>query len=300
MMRIEINSFLNSFNRSPKTIFAYRNALEQFVKTVGENAELNTESYIKFLSALKNKSPSTQRVYRTAVLKFYAFCKAGNWAELKEATDHYTRKQGKRIVNFNREAIEQMIVYCESLSGDLFALRDRAFVLTLVDTGLRISEACALKRGDIDWQEARAVIVGKGDKQAVIRFSNRALAALKDYLHARSSVEPNSRKPLASQPLFARHDITASKIIKPINAGGMWKAIKDRLTEAGIDRRLVRIHDFRHYFVTMTYLAKGNLKLSQELARHESISTTNRYAHFGGEADIAYDEIFNKRQNDRD
>src|SRR5690349_2129779 len=300
MMRIEINSFLNSFNRSPKTIFAYRNALEQFVKTVGENAELNTESYIKFLSALKNKSPSTQRVYRTAVLKFYAFCKAGNWAELKEATDHYTRKQGKRIVNFNREAIEQMIVYCESLSGDLFALRDRAFVLTLVDTGLRISEACALKRGDIDWQEARAVIVGKGDKQAVIRFSNRALAALKDYLHARSSVEPNSRKPLASQPLFARHDITASKIIKPINAGGMWKAIKDRVTEAGIDRRLVRIHDFRHYFVTMTYLAKGNLKLSQELARHERISTTNRYAHFGGEADIAYDEIFNKRQNDRD
>ena len=75
----------------------------------------------------------------------------------------------------------------------------------------------------------------------------------------------------------------------------MWKAIKDRMTEAGVDRQLVRIHDFRHYFVTMTYLAKGNLKLSQELARHESISTTNRYAHFGGEADIAYDEIFNKK-----
>jgi site-specific recombinase XerD len=76
----------------------------------------------------------------------------------------------------------------------------------------------------------------------------------------------------------------------------MWKAIKDRITEAGVDRHMVRIHDFRHYFVTMTYLAKGNLKLSQELARHESISTTNRYAHFGSEADIAYDEIFNKGQ----
>jgi site-specific recombinase XerC len=61
-----------------------------------------------------------------------------------------------------------------------------------------------------------------------------------------------------------------------------------------VDRRAVRIHDFRHYFVTMTYLAKRDLKLSQELARHESISTTNRYAHFGGEADAAYDEIFNK------
>ncbi|RPJ25815.1 MAG: hypothetical protein EHM33_13450 [Chloroflexi bacterium] len=293
-MKNEINRFLDTLNRSSKTVFAYRNGLSQFIKTVGEDAELNTETYIQFLISLKQKSPSTQRVYRTAVLKFYAFCKAGNWAELQEATQHYTRKPGKRIVNFNREAVEKVITHCESLNGDLEALRDRAFVLTLVDTGLRISEACSLKRGDIDWLEQRAIIIGKGDKQAMVRFSNRAIQVLKDYLHARASVDPNSRIPLASQPLFARHDIRASKKIRSIAPGGMWKAIKDRMTEAGVDRHTVRIHDFRHYFVTMTYLAKGNLKLSQELARHESISTTNRYAHFGSEADAAYDEIFNK------
>lgn len=303
-MKIEINRFLDTLDRSPKTIFAYRHALSQFVRTVGEDAELNTETYIKFLISLKHASPSTQRVYRTAVRKFYAFCKAGNWAEIEEATQHYTRRPGKRIVNFNREAVEKVIAYCEALREDsslsqranLESLRDRAFVLTLADTGLRISEACALKRGDIDWLEQRAIIIGKGDKQAVVRFSNRSIQALKAYLHARSVVEPHSRVPLGSQPLFARHDIRASKKIRPIAPGGMWKAIKDRMTEADVDRNMVRIHDFRHYFVTMTYLAKGNLKLSQELARHESISTTNRYAHFGGEADAAYDEIFNQRQ----
>ncbi len=294
-MKTEINRFLDTFDRSPKTIFAYQNSLTQFIKVVGEDAELNTETYIKFLISLKYKSPSTQRVYRTAVLKFYAFCKVGNWAELKDATEHFTQRSGKRIVNFNREALEQVVAYCESLCGDLFAMRDRAFVLTLVDTGLRITEACSLTRGDIDWMECRAIIIGKGDKQAIIRFSGRSIQALKDYLHARANVDPNSSTPLASQPLFARHDITASKKIKPISAGGMWKAIKDRMTEAGVDRQLVKIHDFRHYFVTMTYLAKGNLKLSQELARHESISSTNRYIHFGGEADAAYDEIFNKK-----
>jgi integrase/recombinase XerC len=304
-METEINRFLETLDRAPKTILAYRHALSQFVRTVGEDAELNTDTYVKFLISLKQKSPSTQRVYRTAVRKFYAFCKAGNWAELEEATEHYTRKPGRRIVNFNREAVEKIISYCESLNAEdasvslhtrLEALRDRAFVLTLVDTGLRISEACALKRGDIDWLEQRAIIIGKGDKQALVRFSNRAIQSLKAYLHARSAVDPNSRVPLGSQPLFARHDIRASKKIRPITPGGMWKAIKDRMTEAGVDRHMVRIHDFRHYFVTMTYLAKGNLKLSQELARHESISTTNRYAHFGGEADAAYDEIFNQRQ----
>jgi site-specific recombinase XerD len=264
------------------------------MKTVGDEAELTTETYITFLESLKSKSPSTKRVYTTAVRKFYAFYKSGDWFDMKQATDHYTRNQGKRIVNFNRQAVEQVIAYCISLDADLEALRDRAFVLTLVDTGLRISEACALKRNDIDWLEQRSIIIGKGDKQAVVRYSNRSIAALKVYLHARSTVEPNSRTPLGSQPLFARHDIRASKKIRPITAGGMWKAIKSRIEEAGVERNAVRIHDFRHYFVTMTYLAKGNLKLSQVLARHESINTTNRYSHFSGEADIAYNEIFNQ------
>lgn len=310
-MQTKIKDFLDTLDRSPRTIFAYQNALNQFVAVVGENAELNLATYTRFLISIKSKSPSTKRVYTTAVRKFYAFHKAWNADELREATAHYTRSQGKRFVNFEREAVEKVIAYCEALRADprstprenLEALRDRAFVLTLADTGLRISEACALKRGDIDWLEQRAIIIGKGDKQAVIYFSNRCIEALKAYLHARAAVEPNSRTPLGSQPLFARHDIRASKKIRPITAGGMWKAIKGapkqgikgRIEEAGVDRRLVRIHDFRHYFVTMTYLAKGNLKLSQELARHESINTTNRYAHFNTETAKAYDEIFNQR-----
>ena len=302
-MQSKIEDFLSTLKRQKTTIAAYRYALRRFVEVVGANAELNTEAYIKFLTAIKDLSPSTSRIWRTAVLKFYIFCKAGNLTELENATEHYTSKPGRRIVNFNREAVEKVITHCEAMSGDaltslsakLEALRDRAFVLTLADTGLRISEACALKRSDIDWMEQRAIIIGKGDKQAVIRFSNRSIEALKVYLHARSSVEPNSRTPLGSQPLFARHDIRASKKIRPITAGGMWKAIKTRIEEAGVERNAVRIHDFRHYFVTISYMAKENLKLSQELARHDSITTTNRYAHFGSETDKAYDEIFNKR-----
>jgi len=304
-MKQKIKSFLETLDRSPRTIFAYRNALNQFVTVVGEDAELNLATYTTFLNSIKSKSPSTKRVYTTAVRKFYRFHKAWNADELKEATEHYTRTQGKRIVNFNREAVEQVIAYCTSLTGvsaeslreSLEALRDHAFVLTLADTGLRISEACALKRSDVDWLEQRSIIIGKGDKQAIVYYSNRSIEALKAYLHARAAVEPNSRTPLGSQPLFARHDIRASKKIRPITAGGMWKAIKTRIEEAGVERNAVRIHDFRHFFVTMTYLAKGNLKLSQELARHESINTTNRYAHLNTETAKAYDEIFNKRSS---
>ncbi len=301
-MRDQIEHFLSTLQRSPRTIATYRNALEQFIQIVGEDAPLNTETYIRFLKAIQDRSPATQLVYRTAVKRFYAFLRVGNWMELKEATEHYSRRQGKRIVHFDREAIEKIITSYEQIQLELSdvldrltLLRDRAFILTLADTGLRISEACALHRGDIAWNEGRAVIIGKGDKQAVVRFSRRALAALRDYLQERDLHYPSSRTPLASQPLFARHDRRASKRLRPITAGAMWKAIKRRIAEAGVEPHRVRIHDFRHYFVTLTYLAKGNLKLSQELARHESILTTSRYAHFSGELDQAYDEIFNQK-----
>lgn len=303
-MQAQINHFLDTLDLSQNTISAYRYGLQRFISIVGEDAPLNVETYETFLIAIKEFSPSTKQIWRSAVLGLYTFCKSGDLAEIKGITKHYTRKQGKRMVNFDREAIEKVIEYCSNLSGDLPALRDRAFVLTLADTGLRISEACALKRGDIDWMEARAIILGKGDKQAVIRFSNRSIQAMREYHTVCASIEPNTRIPLRSQPVFLRHDIRASKKIKPISASGMWtaikgdpkQAIKGRIEEAGVDRSLVRIHDFRHYFVTMTYLAKRDIKLSQELARHSSIDTTNRYTHFGGEADVAYDEIFNQRK----
>ena len=299
-LQTEADRFLETFNRSRNTLRTYRNALAQFVQTVGADAELTTENYVRFLTAIRDLSPSTQRGYRTAVLALYAFCNTGDWPALKAATKHYTKKIGRQIVNFNREPLEQVLTYCASLAdretgaARLEALRDRAFVLTLADTGLRISEACALKRGDVDWMEQRAVIVGKGDKQAVVYFSNRSIQAMKDYLNERAQVEPNSRIPLASQPVFARHDICARHHVRPVSDSGMRKAIKERMEQAGVEKSLVRLHDFRHYFVTMVYAASNDIKRAQEFARHESIATTNRYTHLISDASEAYDEIFNR------
>jgi integrase len=156
----------------------------------------------------------------------------------------------------------------------------------LADTGLRVSEACGLQIGSIDWNEQRAVVIGKGNKQAVINLSNRVIAALRDYLALRGNSS-------ASSPLFIRHDKRVGNLIKPVDAGGMWYAIKRRAVEAGVDPKTIRVHDFRHYFVTIVYHAKG-IKLAQKLARHESVETTSRYTHLIEDEGEAYDEIFNK------
>ncbi len=55
-------------------------------------------------------------------------------------------------------------------------------------------------------------------------------------------------------------------------------------------------HSLRHYFVIMVYEATGDLKLAQELARHESTETTERYTHLlNPKLDEAYRLTFENR-----
>jgi integrase len=59
---------------------------------------------------------------------------------------------------------------------------------------------------------------------------------------------------------------------------------------------IITPHAFRHYFVTAVLRGSGgNLKLAQELARHRSITVTQRYAHLADdELDQGYAEIFDQ------
>lgn len=285
----QAEKYLSTLDRLPRTIETYRWALSYYFDLVGD--DLSDAAYESFLLKIRNLKPSSKRVLRSAVMGFYKFNGIGNSEKRKELNDHYSRTIKTKPVNFDRDKVEKIISYCDTLRGDLMQLRDRSFVLILADSGFRISELCALTRGDVDWKEQRALIMGKGEKTAVVRFSVRSLAALDDYLKARAKLDGATGKPLESLSLFAQHGKVSE--LKPMTIDGMRKAIKARMKQAGAR---VRMHDFRHYFVTMIVLASdGNLKLAQELARHESTVTTNRYAHFGTSAlDQKYDEIFNR------
>jgi integrase len=152
----------------------------------------------------------------------------------------------------------------------------------------------------MDWNEGRAVIVGKGDKQAVVRFSQRAILALKNYLQARSNLDGSSGRPLGSLPLFARHDKGAGKKVKPITPTGGRNLVNERVREILGEEAVGRItpHSFRHYFVTTVLRGSGNLKLAQELARHSNIQVTQRYVHLSNdELDKGYHEIFEQKHN---
>jgi site-specific recombinase XerC len=95
--------------------------------------------------------------------------------------------------------------------------------------------------------------------------------------------------------LFARHDRGAGKKVKPITTTSGRNIVRDRVIEALGPSASGKItpHSFRHYFVTVVLRSSGNLKLAQELARHQSIAVTQRYAHLSDdELDKGYYIIF--------
>lgn len=305
--------------RSQNTTITYGKALKEFKKVLLKSkidpetspASALTEDMIsKFVMYLKSFSPATEQVYVRAVARFYKYLAAERLAEinlprLDLLIEQRIRKSGIRLPQFPTNEIERVLDFVsdagslatESETVRLRAMRDRALLLTLADTGLRIHEACNLRRGDLDWNEGRAIIIGKGDKQAVIRFTTRAMRALKDYLSIRAELDGGSGKQLTALPLFARHDKGTGKKIKPITPTTGRNIVAERVKQALGNEAEGHItpHSFRHYFVSTILRASGNLKLAQALARHENIQITQRYAHLDDdELDKGYYEIFER------
>lgn len=299
--------------RSANTARTYRNGMSLFQYTLTEHqldsgtlpvAELGEEPVSWFTARLKEYSPATERLYLTALAGFYDYIVGENLAEvnlprIRLLIHQRARRPGIRLPQFPQNDLDTLLHKISDLHTRIAAddeeklrnLRDRAFLLTLADTGLRVHEACGMRRGDLDRNEGRAIVIGKGNQQAVVRFSKRAQAALDDYLRARVALDGASGRPLSSLPLFARHDPGAGKKVKPITTATGRNIVNLRITEFLGNDSVGRItpHSFRHYFVTRVLQASGNLKLAQELARHKNIAVTQRYAHLSdNELDEGY------------
>lgn len=311
--------------RSKATALAYRNALNVFRQMLTEKGldpaaapleKFNEDYFAKFIDRLNPYTTATEQLYLQAVKGFYLFLAAEdlahvNLARLTLLKRQRARRPGKSVPQYRMNEVDALLDKSKDVQNlmsapadeedagniKLRAYRDRAFMFTLAETGLRVHEACNLRRGDMDWNEGRAIITGKGNKQAVVRFTAFAMQALKDYLSQRAELDGSSGKQLSSLPLFARHDKGAGKKVKPMTTTTGRNIVRDRVKQflgeefAGT----ITPHTFRHYFVTSTLRGTGNLAIAQRLARHENIQVTDRYTQLSDEElDRAYYEVFER------
>lgn len=148
--------------------------------------------------------------------------------------------------------------------------RDAAILETIYSSGLRVSEVCALKAGDINWSEQVIRVHGKGRKERLVPIGAPALESIRLYWSKLPS------PPAADQPVFLSRNGHS-----PLNPRDLQRRLKTYLVLAGLDPHLTP-HKLRHSFATHLIKAGADLRSVQELLGHAHLTTTQVYTHVTG------------------
>ena len=145
-------------------------------------------------------------------------------------------------------------------------LRDRAILEVLYSCGLRVSELCDLKLGDLFFGEGYIRVIGKGDKQRLVPVSSIARIRIQLYMDVR-------RKERRKEEILFLNN-RGKKLTRVM----IFTIIKQAAQRAGIDKK-ISPHTFRHSFATHLLEGGANIRQVQELLGHENILTTEIYTH---------------------
>ena len=139
----------------------------------------------------------------------------------------------------------------------------------LLNSGLRISEALALKASDVrilDGTAKSVRVIGKGNKERLVPLPGAFGAVFGFWLKDRNRTEP----------VFAKAD---GQAVSPQAARGYLRLM---LKKAGIDKK-ISPHKLRHTYATNLLNAGAELVDIKALLGHESIATTQIYTNVGQE-----------------
>ncbi|MBP3318266.1 MAG: tyrosine recombinase XerD [Alistipes sp.] len=262
---------------SQNTIESYMRDLAQFAHfilrrydVVPRNVEPEmVERYMSWLYE-HGREKSSQARNLSGVKSFFNFMLIEEMIDSSPA-EHIAAPKPSRTLpdTLSIEEIDAMISSIDTTT--VKGLRDRAILELLYSCGLRVTELCDLKIGDLFFGEGYIRVVGKGDKQRLVPISGVARDRIQLYMDVRpgrkSSVEylflNNREKP------------------KPLTRVMVFTIIKQAALRAGVSKQ-VSPHTFRHSFATHLLEGGASIRHVQELLGHESILTTEIYTHLDG------------------
>ena len=157
----------------------------------------------------------------------------------------------------------------------LLGKRDYAILLLMISTGIRLSEVCSLRRGDLK-QEGKKIwlyVIGKGDRQRKIPIkSHDLISALTQYW--KKAKTPND----PDQPFFGTLGWRGPDKGGPLQQRSIKHLVPKYAALAKIDKH-IHPHSLRHTFITHALRKSGDLSAVQALAGHSSITSTQVYLH---------------------
>lgn len=248
---IEVSSVL--------TLRAYRLDLKQAF--IGKkNKQINNYEEIwpvarEALSSWGRLSLASRNRKIATLKSFFNWLYQENLLQKNYASQLVCPKVPKKIPHFL--SVDEVISVLKFLSTNTSEVKTKALFLLLYGGGLRISEACNLTWKQIQWNEKRILVHGKGNKERFCIVPEITLQALKKLKKDNTD--------------FVFGD-------KPLNTRTGYQLIHDLGKKVGLTNAL-HPHALRHSFATHLLASGANLRTLQTLLGHESLQATEKYTH---------------------
>ena len=196
-----------------------------------------------------------------ALRKFLTYCRdVQKLAVLDPKEIQKAREQKREVIYLTKDEI---VAFLKTMNTKTMrGLRMRTLCQLLLSTGMRISEALSLNKKDVDSVRKEAVIIGKGNKQRTVYFTDECLRWLKLYISKRADEHPALFITVGTRNRLQRDDLS--------------KQFRHYAKKAGLTKK-VTPHMLRHTFATILVSNNCNLFAIQQMLGHSDIKTTAKY-----------------------
>jgi len=267
---------------SPRSLEGYERQITHLVEFLNDPplSSISTNDLRQFFDYLRTDytpqrlsgdtsplSAQTIKNYWIALRSFYTFAVDELGADDAMQPISPPKVTPAPVTPFTQDEVERMVKACTRTKDGRRhpnAHRNRAILVTLLDTGLRVTPLCSLKIGDYDQENGRLSIRrSKGGKRRVVYVGTIARKALWRMLAEREDRDD------ADAPLFASHNgnhLSRSWVRKTINSLG---------ERAGVDNAYP--HRCRHTFAIQWLRNSGDIFTLQRLLSHSTLEMVKRY-----------------------
>lgn len=246
-----------------KTLRWYKSILGKFTTYIGEReVESITANEIRgYLVHLRQQqySDDTLHDYGRALKRFW------NWYALEHRINNpmdnvkYQKQPKPQIPKaVTPEDVIRLLAACDTTPN---GKRDKALIAFLFDTGCRADEVSGLRLSEVDLEQGRAYVIGKGRKARVVSFTEITTRLLRRWLAVRNP---------ESEYLF--HGKRGARL-EPNGIQQMTIRLKKKARVTG----RVNPHSFRHGFAREFILNGGSLAMLSRIMGHESEEITAAY-----------------------
>lgn len=252
--------------RSEKTISQYslhlRRMLQYINKPVKEITEADLFSYIAMYKKKRGVSGVYLNNIRLVCSSFFSWLNNKGYIRKNPAAGLDPIKVEKRIKKPLSDTELEMLRRKCTLE------RDIALIECLYSTGVRVSELVALNRQDIDFDNMRAVVYGKGAKERETYLTAAACMHLKEYLDSRSD---------SNDALFVG--------LKAPHERLTVSGVEEVLRKLGKNTGIVKVHPHRFRRTMATNILNKGMPIEEvkEILGHVKLDTTMIYCQISKE-----------------